>query len=406
MLLNHFTSFTNIHNHIKGYTVTDTIGSGAYSTVYRALHDKTRAFVAIKVISKSSHDTKQMKLFEREVAILQSIDHPFIATCFESFEDDDFIYIVTELAEKGSLLNFINTQGHIAEKKARKLFIQLMKALDYLHNEMGIAHRDIKTENIMLDAYFNLKLIDFGFAEEFKQHQMKTFFQNNCGSPKYAAPEVIMKNGIDEKSDIWSAGIILYIMLFGKFPFFCDNINDLYQQILFSAPVFPEYTTPDLYDLMIHILDKNPRTRWSIKEILSSQWVQKGGEQKLYDEIIACPKYFVNQNSLLDSSLFSSFTCLLNIENEEDFNIGYKIVKKMKINKELDRQVHPVSITKNLSKLPSSLNTIPAIRSMNNMRIQIKPPMTAVRRKSQQIALNPIGEIVLEDYRNSCLSME
>lgn len=335
----------------NGYTFINELGRGGFSYVYRAVHDKTRKFVAIKVFEKKIQTSESLRAIKREIKIMKSLDHPFISSFFQTMEDDENIYVVMENAERGTLLQFINVQGKLPEKIARKLFYQIMLALDYLHNKMKIAHRDIKAENILLDKYFNVKIIDFGFSVKFGNEgdeKKKEKFTNNCGTPKYVAPEVVKREQVSERSDIWSAGIILYMMVFGKYPFNAGNINDLFTCILFHEPAFPEHTNVDIIDLVSHMLDKNPNARWSIEEILKSVWATKSKESFSLNTIIDNPKYFVEGNSITDSVIINAMPQDI---TDDEFDAYYRITKKSRIIFDVNQLLHPSSLTRDIKTI-------------------------------------------------------
>ena len=167
---------------IGNYLMLSQIGSGAFASVWLAQHVTTKIKVAIKIIQKKSIESAEAKTrFNREMALLKQMTHPFIAEFFESIENENFHFLVMEYAENGNMLEFINNKGQLTEPQARHYFSQLVSVLEYLHNEKLIAHRDLKAENVLLDRYNNIRVIDFGLSNQFSssQPQLKTA----CGSP-------------------------------------------------------------------------------------------------------------------------------------------------------------------------------------------------------------------------------
>ena len=167
---------------ISNYLMISQIGSGAFASVWLAQHTQTKIKVAIKIIQKKTIETAEAKTrFNREMALLKQMSHPFIAEFFESIENESYHFLVMEYAENGNMLEFINTKGQLTEPQARHYFSQLVSVLEYLHNEKLVAHRDLKAENILLDRYNNIRVIDFGLSNQFSsaQPQLKTA----CGSP-------------------------------------------------------------------------------------------------------------------------------------------------------------------------------------------------------------------------------
>jgi serine/threonine protein kinase len=162
--------FSNDQQYIlNDYSIQEQIGSGSYGFVYRAIHQPSQLTVAMKMVSKLflSTETKKNSFFE-EINIFQFLHHPFIAEFYDFFESDEFYIIVMEYLPNGNLHDFIRKNNKLEENYAKRLFLQLISVLDYLHNQKYIVHRDLKSENIMLDKYYNIRVIDFGFSKTFQ----------------------------------------------------------------------------------------------------------------------------------------------------------------------------------------------------------------------------------------------
>ena len=256
---------------IGNYLMVQQIGSGAFASVWVARHVQTNLKVAIKVISKQSIETQEAKTrFNREIALLKQMKHPFVAEFFESIENESDHFLVMEYAENGNMLDFINSKGQLTEPQARHYFSQLISVLEYLHNEKLVAHRDLKAENVLLDRYNNVRVIDFGLSNQFSsaQPQLKTA----CGSPAYAAPEMIKGQPYTRAADIWSAGILLFSMVAGQLPYDDDNIQRLLQKIVYTDVHYPGFMSPPLIDLLRKMLSKNPETRITLDRIKEHHW--------------------------------------------------------------------------------------------------------------------------------------
>ncbi|XP_050072486.1 testis-specific serine/threonine-protein kinase 4-like [Anopheles maculipalpis] len=210
-----------------GYIVGDIIGRGAFATVKKAYWQKMGVTVAVKIVSIAQlGDTLVENGKLREVEAMQKLRHENIIRCYEYFQTNMRYYITMRYAENGSLLNLLKKEGHLKEPRARRYYHELINALQYIHTH-GYAHRDIKLENLMLDANDRLKLIDFGFAcrlwedasessSQGEPHLSETF----CGSHAYASPEVLKFKPYDPvPSDIWASGVVLFSLLFGELPF-------------------------------------------------------------------------------------------------------------------------------------------------------------------------------------------
>lgn len=258
------------HSIIGNYEIIEILGVGAFGIVYKARHIPTNHFVAIKTIHqeelKAYHD---IELFLQEIQTTISLHHPLIAEVFDFFESNSKFYVVLEYCSHENLHSLIRKQKCIHESKAKQIFLQLISALEYLHNEKHIAHRDLKADNIMFDEYDNIRLIDFGFSKKFSSR--KAIFSTKCGSYFYQAPEIIQGQKYDQRCDIWSAGVLLYFMIHGNFPF-TGNENLLILKILKAEPEYPESFSSDLIDLISCMLKKDPKDRISLSGIKKHPW--------------------------------------------------------------------------------------------------------------------------------------
>ena len=256
---------------IGSYTMEQQIGSGAFASVWLAHHNRTNLKAAIKIISKKSIETQDARTrFNREVALLKQMKHPFIAEFFEEIENETHHFLVMEYAENGNMLDFINSKGKLTEQQSRNYFSELISVLEYLHSEKLVAHRDLKAENVLLDRYNNIRVIDFGLSNQFSitQPQLKTA----CGSPAYAAPEMIKGHPYTRAADVWSAGVLLFSMVAGHLPYEDDNVQRLLQKIVYTDVHYPGFMTPALVDLLRKMLNKNPETRITLDKIKEHHW--------------------------------------------------------------------------------------------------------------------------------------
>ena len=285
---------------IGNYKLTQFIGSGSFATVWLGEHNITGSKVAVKVICKSNINSAQnINRFKREINLLKQIDHPFIVQLFDVIEDDEAFYLITEYVEKGSLFSKINNEGILSEDVARRYFCQLLSALNYLHNEKFIAHRDLKPENILIDKHDNIRLIDFGLSNNFSTTSPN--LNTSCGSPAYAAPEMIQGKSYNKSADIWSAGIILYAMTAGKLPFDDPDVQVLLQKVVYTNQIYPLIMSRSLIDLLERVLTKDPMNRLTITQIANHPWIS----QSEFSSIIENKFYFSNTNSNLITSSIS-----------------------------------------------------------------------------------------------------
>ncbi|KAJ8935327.1 hypothetical protein NQ314_012882 [Rhamnusium bicolor] len=217
-----------------GYYLGKTIGSGSYATVRVAQSERHEGNVAIKIVSKFSAPADYLKKFlPREIEVVKGLRHANLIRFLQAIETTHRVYIVMEYAENGSLLDIIRKDQYIDETRSRKWFRQLVDAVDYCH-ERGVVHRDIKCENMLMDLEWNIKLSDFGFArghirtKNGQSHLSETY----CGSYAYASPEIL--RGIPyqpQHADVWSMGVVLFAMVFGRLPFDDSNYKELIKQV-------------------------------------------------------------------------------------------------------------------------------------------------------------------------------
>jgi len=266
------TIFDNINN----YKFDSKLGEGRFGKVRLAIHKLTDQKAAIKVIDKN-----QIKLNEHrqrvdsEISILKQVNHYNISKLFSCIENEERIYLVQEYVNGNDLNLFIKTKEKpkIREQKILRYFRQIISAIEYIH-KLGIAHRDLKPENILINEKNDIKLIDFGLGKIFSKGEL---LKTQCGSPFYASPEMIngnKYNGI--KSDIWSLGVILYLMLFEELPFMDAEVKRLYKKILEGKYEIPEDKITDVskeaIDLVKKILEVNPKKRIKISGIKNHPW--------------------------------------------------------------------------------------------------------------------------------------
>lgn len=278
------------------YTFLGQLGSGSFATVFRARHNPTGKFVAIKQFQKIKlQDQEDIQAFINEINIHKIADHPMIASCFEVVENFDSYFLSMELVENDSLLNFINANAGLSEAVARKIFCQIVLVLDYLHNTLNVIHRDLKAENILLDINGNIRLIDFGFSK--KIHAASAMMSTLCGSPAYAAPELVQGIPYSKSVDLWSIGVILYAMVAGYLPFDDDNISVQIHHIITKEPEYPDTISPILVDLLKRLLCKDPSNRITINELKCHPWVLQSIVHLEFDPVLfSCSHNMVDQN--------------------------------------------------------------------------------------------------------------
>ncbi|KAH8552933.1 kinase-like domain-containing protein [Umbelopsis sp. PMI_123] len=265
------------------YLMLQTLGEGEFGKVKLGMHIETQQEVAIKLIRKESVDNStRLSKVEREISVLRIVRHPYIVKLYDVLETEKYIGIILECASGGELFEYILARRYLKEQDACRLFAQLVSGVHYLHQK-HIVHRDLKLENLLLDRNRNVIITDFGFANKFSSAK-DDLMATSCGSPCYAAPELVVSEGLYVGSavDIWSCGVILYAMLCGYLPFDDDpanpdgdNINLLYKHILTSSLVFPDYVSPMARDLLHKMLVPDPSKRCDIQTIMDHPWLQQ-----------------------------------------------------------------------------------------------------------------------------------
>jgi len=364
----------NSINNKYDYHIQELLGTGSFATVFKAKHIPTKRNVAVKVFEKCKlRDSAELESLMNEVRISSRADHPLIATLFETFEDENNFYISMELVPNDSLLSFINSSGGIGEGAARKLFAQLVLVLEYLHKDLNVIHRDLKAENILLDRYGNIRLIDFGLSKNYDPSA--PFMSTICGSPAYAAPELVKGNPYTNSVDIWSIGVILFAMIAGFLPFDDQNMNEQLKKVINCEPEYPNNISPSLLDLLKRLLNKNPETRITLDKIKEHPWVFSSIANvgsldqfrvvhiKFIDKDIVeeLDTLGVNTENLIPSLLKSELTCE---------TASYKILKKEKlgidINEAFSRmRTHRASNASRLNEI-SSTSALPNLSPLSS----------------------------------------
>ena len=257
-------------NDISQYEMGEKIGEGTFAKVFLATHKITNEKVAIKILDKCRINRKEdQERINNEIEILKKIKHYNIIKLLSTFENDSKIYIIQEYIEGQELFEYIQNNKKLSEREACLLYQQIISGIEYLH-KLGIAHRDLKPENILLSTTNVLKIIDFGLSILYSKNEL---LKTLCGSPCYAPPEMIGgKKYKGLSSDIWSSGIILFLMLAGHLPFNELTNKKLYNKILSGKYVIPKDISEEGKDLIRRILEVNPKKRIKINEIKEHPW--------------------------------------------------------------------------------------------------------------------------------------
>ncbi|XP_058107346.1 serine/threonine protein kinase OSK1-like isoform X4 [Magnolia sinica] len=253
------------------YRLGKTLGIGSFGKVKLAQHVLTGHKVAVKILNRQVLNDAEREKVMREIKILRLFAHPHIIRLYEVIETRSNIYVVMEYMNCGELFYHITEKGRLEEAEARCFFQQIICGVEFCHLNM-VVHRDLKPENLLLDSKRNVKIADFGLSNVMRDGH---FLKTSCGSPNYAAPEVISGQlYAGPEVDIWSCGVILYALLCGRLPFDADNFPLLYQKIKSGKCTLPSHLSVGASDLITRILVVDPIKRMTIPEIRQHPWFQ------------------------------------------------------------------------------------------------------------------------------------
>ncbi|XP_022530760.1 serine/threonine-protein kinase SIK2 [Astyanax mexicanus] len=252
------------------YDIERTLGKGNFAVVKLARHRITKTEVAIKIIDKTQLDSVNLEKIYREVKIMKMLDHPHIIKLYQVMETKNMLYLVTEYAKNGEIFDYLAKHGRLSEPEARRKFWQILSAVEYCHNR-NVVHRDLKAENLLLDGHMNIKIADFGFANFFRTGEPLATW---CGSPPYAAPEVFEGQQYEgPQLDIWSMGVVLYVLVCGALPFDGPSLPVLRQRVLEGRFRIPYFMTEDCEHLIRRMLVLDPSKRLSVAQIKEHKWM-------------------------------------------------------------------------------------------------------------------------------------
>ncbi|KAL5700411.1 cAMP-dependent protein kinase [Ranunculus cassubicifolius] len=258
------------------YELGRTLGEGNFGKVKYAKNIETDQGFAVKILDKKR--ILQLNIndqIKREIGTLKLLKHPNVVRLYEVLASKTKIYMVLEYVTGGELFDRIALKGRLKEADGRKLFHQLIDAISYCHDK-GVYHRDLKPENVLVDANGNIKISDFGLSALPQHFREDGLLHTTCGSPHYVAPEVLKNRGYDgATSDLWSCGVILYVVLAGYLPFDDRNLAVLYQKIFKGDAKIPKWLSTGAQNMIKRMLDPNPKTRIKIAEIKEDEWFKQ-----------------------------------------------------------------------------------------------------------------------------------
>uniref|UniRef100_H0WZM5 Maternal embryonic leucine zipper kinase n=1 Tax=Otolemur garnettii TaxID=30611 RepID=H0WZM5_OTOGA len=258
---------------LKYYELYETIGTGGFAKVKLACHILTGEMVAIKIMDKNALGSDLPRI-KTEIDALKNLRHQHICQLYHVLETANKIFMVLEYCPGGELFDYIISQDRLSEEETRVVFRQIVSAVAYVHSQ-GYAHRDLKPENLLFDEYHKLKLIDFGLCAKPKGDK-DYHLQTCCGSLAYAAPELIQgKSYLGSEADVWSMGILLYVLMCGFLPFDDDNVMALYKKIMKGKYDVPKWLSPSSILLLQQMLQVDPKKRISLKNLLNHPWIMQ-----------------------------------------------------------------------------------------------------------------------------------
>jgi len=355
------------------FSLHETIGEGAFSIVRRATSKIFMNNAAAKIIPKGAMDEKRII---REFQLLKSLNHPYICPLYEYIEEKTHHYFIMEFLEGGSLLDLISANALIPDDVVRHYFVQIVMILEYLHKEKHMVHRDIKAENIMIDSDNNIRLIDFGLGNS-NQNDC-ALYSTACGSTLYASPEMLKGISYDDKCDIWSAGVVLYLMVYGKYPFYDSNASSLAEKIVETDPIFDLKTIVsqnrisksinlNLVNLLQNMLKKDPLERISLEQIAIHPWVAEGN---LYEKHKQDLTTIINTVEAQKNANFDEMHCKL-IDCQLSFS-QMETLQKISYRCCINRMLSSIS---NLPKIPEltpdkKIKSLAIIKSFSGKKIK------------------------------------
>lgn len=268
------------------YDLEKSVGEGNFAKVKLATHCLTGEKVAVKIIDKNKLDKTTTKKLYREVRIMKLLNHPHVVRLYEVIDTPNELFLIMEYAAGGEIFDYLVAHGRMKEKEARRHFRQIISAIEYCHN-LHIIHRDLKAENLLLDASMNAKIADFGFSNQFSPGQRLNTW---CGSPPYAAPELFQgKEYTGPEVDIWSLGVVLYVLVCGALPFDGSTLPKLRARVLAGKFKVPFYMSTDCERLIKKMLVIDSSKRASMDQVKSDPWFTEGYE----NEILQSPPSFI-----------------------------------------------------------------------------------------------------------------
>jgi len=293
---------------IGHYILGETLGIGTFGKVKVGFHQLTGHKVAVKILNRQKiKNLDVVGKIRREIQNLKLFRHPHIIKLYQVISTPTDIFMVMEYVSGGELFDYIVKHGKLKEEDARRFFQQIISGVDYCHRH-NVVHRDLKPENLLLDQALNVKIADFGLSNMMTDGE---FLRTSCGSPNYAAPEVISgKLYAGPEVDIWSCGVVLYALLCGTLPFDDEHVTTLFRKIKSGVFPIPDYLNKSVVSLLCHMLQTDPMKRATVEDIRKHEWFTKD-----------CPKYLfpdrVTDTSIVDTDAIAEVSQKFGVEEQE-----------------------------------------------------------------------------------------
>lgn len=368
--------------------------SDSTSIAEDATHIITGKHVAIKILNRSRIQQLDMaEKVKREINILTKCGHPHIIRLYEVIDTPSDIFVVMEYVPNGELFDYIVSKGRLTPDEARHFFHQIVSGVEYCHYH-SIVHRDLKPENLLLDADNNLKIADFGLSNTMRDGD---FLRTSCGSPNYAAPEVISGNlYAGPEVDVWSCGVILYALLCGSLPFDDESIPNLFKKIKSGMYSLPSHLSSLSRDLIPRMLVVDPMKRITIPEIRQHPWFQhklpqylhftpdlleqqeRVIDQEVADEVANYPMLHTNREQV-DASALNVIKPGSAVTIRNDIRVAYELILDSKRSRQRAAEVA-------MAQQAAAASTPPAFTSSsgsNSPSLSGTPPAMAIQQQAQ-----------------------
>ncbi|XP_054040250.1 5'-AMP-activated protein kinase catalytic subunit alpha-1-like isoform X1 [Rissa tridactyla] len=320
------------HGRVKigHYILGDTLGVGTFGKVKVGKHELTGHKVAVKILNRQKiRSLDVVGKIRREIQNLKLFRHPHIIKLYQVISTPTDIFMVMEYVSGGELFDYICKNGRLDEKESRRLFQQILSGVDYCHRHM-VVHRDLKPENVLLDAHMNAKIADFGLSNMMSDGE---FLRTSCGSPNYAAPEVISgRLYAGPEVDIWSSGVILYALLCGTLPFDDDHVPTLFKKICDGIFYTPQYLNPSVISLLKHMLQVDPMKRATIRNIREHEWFKQDLPKYLFPEDPSYSSTMIDDEALkevcdkFECTEEEVLSCLYSQNHQDPLVVAYHLI--------------------------------------------------------------------------------